>query len=305
MATKYWLGTDSGNEGDVNVNANWVTSTGAASTVPANGDDIIFDDRSSEDADLNLSALSAVVLNSLTITQGFTGNIGTHSTGVDTFLEIQSATVDIGQHYGNGSPVGSGRLLLDLGATACNIRVHNSKTGADETNAYPIRLKTNSASSKLYVNKGNVEYISGTISGIYVSYVSNVQSDSAVIVRSATLTTFDQNGGTNICMTGATTVNVDGGKLILTGLGAVTTANVYGGSLDYRSTGTITNLNCYGGTTDFRRDLQAKTVTNATIYKGAILDVHDAVTRTNGVDLAADADFADVQMTGFRGATIN
>jgi len=76
MATKYWLGNDSGNEGDLNVAANWDPSG-----VPSAGDDVIFDGRSTEDADASLTTFGALELGSLTVRSSFTGSIGTYSAG--------------------------------------------------------------------------------------------------------------------------------------------------------------------------------------------------------------------------------
>ena len=69
MATKLWVGTDSGNEGDLNVAANW-----SPSGVPSGGDDVVFRD-SDQDADTSLDALSAVELGSLTIHQSLRGTL--------------------------------------------------------------------------------------------------------------------------------------------------------------------------------------------------------------------------------------
>jgi len=77
MATKYWLGNDTGNEGKLNVAANW-----SPVGVPGAADDVIFDGRSTEDADDDLDVWAALDLGSLTVRPSFTKNIGEYSAGV-------------------------------------------------------------------------------------------------------------------------------------------------------------------------------------------------------------------------------
>lgn len=70
MASAVWVGTDSGNEGDVNTAANW-----SPSGVPGSGDDIYFTG-GSQDVDTNLATLTAVNVASINVGPDYTGNIG-------------------------------------------------------------------------------------------------------------------------------------------------------------------------------------------------------------------------------------
>ena len=75
------------------------------------------------------------------------------------------------------------------------------------------------------------------------------------------------------------------GSLEVIGDATVTTLTVAGGTCYYKSSGTITTLDVQRGTADFRGSPQSRTVTNATINRGAtIRDPFGTVTWTNGVD---------------------
>ena len=110
MATKIWVGTDSGNEGDWDTAANWQDVEGGSTTVPATGDDVII--QGEQDITGNLDS-APTDLASLVIGQDYTGKIGIHSDGIDEPLQVGATLVEIGGYDGFGS------LNLLCGVTLC------------------------------------------------------------------------------------------------------------------------------------------------------------------------------------------
>ena len=284
MATRYWIGTDSGNEGDYGTAANW-----SGATVPEAGDSVVFRN-SSQDCDDTLDQ-SAIALTSFTVEQSYTGKIGTVTGNAPVYLQIATALLDIGRHDGANAPAGSTQLLLDLGSgTACIGTILNSATTAAAANLMPIQIIAANAGTKIYVKKGRVGFANATsgetstIDTIDVGYVSSPASDATVSTGSGlTLETWNQTGG-RATLRSATTVGlvIRDGQLRTEGSGAHPAISVYGGELVSNSTGTITLLNCYGGTTDFSRSNQARTVTTTDVWGGTTLKLNPAVvTLTN------------------------
>jgi len=275
MATKLWVGTDTA--GDWSVAANW-----SPSGVPGAGDDVFLTD-SSQDVDAGLDQ-SAIVLASLAIDQSYTGDIGTSAA----YLQIDTAILDIGQHYGAGSPHGSGRIKIDLDATACVVTIHNSGTSTDNKPA--ILLKALNAATTIEVRKGSVgiAYLTGettTVATIKSNYISQKLTDADVYIGSGvTLTTLSMLGGTVDLLCAATTVTNEGGTLTTGGSGAIITLNADGGTVNSNSTGTITTMNITGGTVDFTKSQAARTVTTLKVDAPGIVKYDSSiVTLTNKV----------------------
>lgn len=278
MANKIWVGTDSGNEGDWSVAANW-----SPSGVPASSDDVFFED-SSQDVTAGFNQ-SAVALSSLNIDASFTGKIGDASS----YLQIGTSELNIGMHNGPGSPAGSGRIKIDLGSTACTAVIYNAGTSVDDYKP-TVRLKANSASTTIEVRKGKVgaAYDTGetsTIGTISVSYDNSKTTDADVFIGDGvTLTNLNQIGGECVCESGVTTINVEDGTLTLYGSGAITTCNVKGGDVYPNSTGTISTLDVTGGNVDFTKCRSARTVSTAKIGSGGAIKYDPSVvTMTNKV----------------------
>lgn len=280
MATKIWLGNDSGNEGDWSVAANF-----SPSGVPANSDDVYLEN-SSQDVSAGLDQ-SAVALDSLHIAQSYTGNIGDD----DAYLQIGAGVVNIGRHYGPGSPAGSGRIKLDLGSTAAAVVTYNSGSPAD-SNKPAIRLLADNAATTIEVRKGSVGIAcetgeTTTVGTITESYISRQASDADVFIGSGvTLTTLNKTGGDGVLECAATTVTNEGGNLITDGSGAIATLNAEGGEVISNSTGTITTCNiATAGTADFLKSAAARTVTTMKLEAGGTLKYDpDVLTITNKVD---------------------
>lgn len=312
MSNYIWQGTGdtASTDYDWDEGANWLNELGVAYLYPPDDNDDVYLYDTNIDVLYGL-AQSGVDLTSLHIFQSFTGYLGNSNSGQGEYLEIGATTVWIGEHDAQSTPIGSGRILLNLGSTSTTVNIIDSKQSAIESNKTPIRLLFDNASSILNVKKGLVSVAldhpgeTATLGTINVSYKNNKNNDSKVWVgENVTLTTWTQSGGQNKLNSGATTVTVNDGKLSIDGTGAYTTLTVYTpGELDYRSTGTITNLNI-SGKADLSKDLRARTVTNCTLYKGAILYANDNVIFSNGITLAAGVKLSDVSLDVGAGHTI-
>lgn len=280
MATKLWLGNDSGNEGDWDTAANF-----SPSGVPANGDTVILRDNSQGVTDG--FDQSAVALAALYIDRSFTGDIGDD----DNYLQIGSALVVLGEHDGPGSPSGSGRIKLDLGsATVATVISHYSGTPTD-TGQAAIRLLADNASTSIEVIKGTLAVApdpgeTSTVGTITVAYDSQLTNDADVFIGDGvTLTTLSTKGGQTLLQCAATTVNASAGELTTRGSGAITTLNATGATVISNSTGTVTTVNISGGHVNTLKSSQARTFTTVKLEKGGKLSYDpNVLTITNKVD---------------------
>jgi len=280
MATKIWLGTDTGNVGKWATAANW-----SPSGVPANGDDVYLIN-SSQDVTADWDQ-SAVALNSLNIAQSFTGKIGDASN----YLQIGASSVRIGYNDGPGTPAGSSLLKLDLGnTTAPTVVIENSGVSSDDE-VPPILLLVVNAAAVIEARKGKVGIAfdpseSSTVGTIVSSYVNQKSADADVYIgEGVTLTTLNIKGGDVILPCGVTTINGYDGTLKTVGSGAIAAINAKGTVMTLNSTGTITTLIITGGTADFSKSSQARTVTTLKLDdKGKLIYDPNVVTITNKVD---------------------
>ena len=256
MTTKIWVGTDTGHEGDINTAANW-----SPSGVPEAGDDVYFEN-SSQSVTAGLDTLAAVTLGSLNIAQNYTGTIGTASA----YLQAAATVCRAGYHYGPGTPIGSGRLMLDLKSVQSAITIDNSGTPTD-TGKAAIRIKNTHASSTLTVNKGKVAFCgdtgeTGQLASLTLNYVSNKGTDAEVYVGAGvTLATVKKCGGKLNIRCAVTTYTTYDGSDVISGSGAITTLYVKGGTVEANSTGTITTAEVSGGLLDLTKSPAARTIT--------------------------------------------
>lgn len=297
MATKIWTGASSGA---------WGTAGNWSGGVPENGDDVYF----LNNAVAVTSGLdqSAVTVASLHIEQSYTGSIGTATE----YLAIGATNVYIGEHYGSGTPSGSGRLKLDLRAACTSFNVYNSASTATDTYLAPIQVISGAnAITTLAVNKGKVGFCVGspsetaTITTANIGYDTSINNDAVVEFGvGCTLTTLNKTGGDVVLRGLVTTINNDGGELTtattdnittlairggtvtLVNLGTVTTYTIEGGTCYLDKHGAITTSNCNGGVSDWIRTRNARTVTTLNIKPGATIRLDKTsgvVTLTNNV----------------------
>lgn len=276
MATKIWVGTDSGNEGDWGTAANW-----SPSGVPVNSDDVYLEN-SSQDVTGTLDQ-SAVTLSSLNIAGTYTGTIGTSST----YLQIGATTCNIGYHTGPGTPTHSGRIMLNFGSVQTTVNVEGSASTGTDSNLEPIRLIGSHASNAINVTGGNVGIATNSASETATMATVNVAGGTIRLSDGVTNTTTNINTGSAEIGCAATTLTVRGGSVRTFGSGAITTLVVDGGTVEADSSGTVTTARvAQGGTLDFSGDTRSKTVTNCEMQAGAtLLEPNNAVTFTNGIDL--------------------
>src|SRR6185437_13069021 len=95
--------------------------------------------------------------NSLTISQTFTGTIGTASTsGTFGYWKIGATTWTIGTPSGDGiAAIGSGRIKVNFGSAVFAGTVLATGSSIDP-GAEPVRVKGSNASNKLFVLGGRV-----------------------------------------------------------------------------------------------------------------------------------------------------
>lgn len=251
----------------------------------------------------------ANTLTSLNIPATFTGKLGPNgATGfAGDYLQIKASAVNIGQHFAIGNPVGSGRIKIDLGATASEVNIFKTGSAADSTKP-SVRIKAASGSTNVTLFKGSagIAFESGetsTVGTVGVRWITTRSTDSDMFIGDGvTITALDQTGGectlrsacTTVTNTGGTlltagtgaivTLNSNGGNTTTFGSGTVTTLNVTAGTMTSSSTGDITTANLSGGITDFTRSTDARTVTNMNLEVGGTLKYDPTdVTLTNGV----------------------
>lgn len=254
---------------DLKAAANW-----SLGTVPVNTNEVYFQD-SAIDALYGLD-FSAVSLASLNIAQSFTGKLGQALVPGGGYFRIGATAVDVGYHYGSGTPAGSGRIKVDLGAVQSAVTVHNSSGSPTESNRPAVRLLCNHASTVLHVRKGKVGLAcetpaeTSTLASASVAFVDSQASDADVLLGAGvTITTLTQTGGKAVLQSAATTVTSRGGNLTTAGSGAITTLNAQGGNIVANATGTITTVYADAGRIDFTRSRSARTVTTLAARDGS------------------------------------
>lgn len=245
MAERVWVGTDSGNEGDWSVAANW---TGAA--VPTNADDVFLGPGGTQAVIAGLNQ-SAITLNTLNVTDDWGGTaIGS----ADNYLQIQATTIVLN---------GAGRIFLDFGVTSTipTVKVNNSAPNRDS-----MHIKGNCI--MLLVTKGKLTYDSGAITDLVAQYSKSASGDVDVLLSTPTITAAYGLAGL-IEMDGAGTITTlylpqNGRALIREG--TLTNAKVWGGLLDWRTNETMTRCDVWAGSLNGTQDQRAKTITNLYLW---------------------------------------
>lgn len=268
---------------------NW--STGAVPGA-AGSQDVYIENHSADILyGLDQSGISNA-LDSLNFLASFTGKVGTNgfAGAAGAYLEIKATAVNIGAHNGYGSPTGSGRIKLDLKATASTVTVDKTATPTDAGyGKAAVRLLADNAATVVNVRKGSVGIATEpgettTIATVNVDYVSSVAGDADVYIGAGvTMTTLTQNGGDVIAQCAMTTANANAGTLLTTGSGAITTINANGATITSNSTGTVTNVNIESGIVDTLKSSAVRTFTNVTQNAGTLKHDPDVLTLTNGI----------------------
>ena len=223
--------------------ANW--SGGA---VPVAGDDVVIRqtsvpilfglDRSSVNAldslTIEKSAESGFVLG-LPIDKFYVSEAGGYDDSAPeyrgTYLQHKATVVRIGEHYGPGSPNGSGRIKLNTLTAASAITVFGAATPTEST-LPAVRLLATHASSTLRVLDGSVGVACdapGETSTL-VSVTMNGETSARLLIGTGTtLTTYRQTAGRGVLRNAPTNMYLDGGTAEDAGSGTITLAEIGSG----------------------------------------------------------------------------
>jgi len=267
---RVWYGLDSGNEGDWNVNANWLDEEGVAADTPDNGDDVFFTSGSQDVIDVSGSLdQSGVALDSFTVGPKYTGTIGPLVDSVETPLKLGSITGEFRYGQKNGVAYIDG----DSASTFADVIIETTDT------VNPAIKFTNITITDLTMTGGK-----GTV---YIDSTAEITGDIKMIgCRSATLeleagSTVDADltisDGRLLTYVDLTTITMFGGLVGYAdaGAGTLTTLTMYDGTCKFKPTSdtTLINLIMYGGFFDARGATASDvTITNTTIYDSAIID---------------------------------
>jgi len=279
----YSATTASAGPNDWSTAGNW---SGAA--VPVNDDDVIL-----RDSSVNICwglDQSAVELDSLTRDKTHTGLIGldymvfatsadgatTSSLDVEyraTALEIDTPILNIRRHTGPGTVAGSGRFNLNLGTVACEAVIEDTATQSTDSGRPAVQLEIAQANTNVYIESapGGVGIATekpGTTSTVGKVSVSATSVATRVLIgEGATITTYEQSGGSNTLQAAATVTaaTVNGGKLLIDGAFLITTLEVNAGTVVPNNVpaagAAVTNFNHNGGKVDGSQSSVARTWT--------------------------------------------
>ncbi len=259
MPTYFWTSTSST---DPTLGANWTKSDGTTGTAPTTGDDVFIQAIPGVAlANIGSADMSAVTLNSMTISQTFTGTIGTTSSAGPNFgyWKIGATTWTIGTPSGDGtSSGGSGRIKLDFGSVAFNGIVITTGTSAD-AGAEPVRIKGSNSGNHLSVMGGRV------------GVARNLPGETA------TLAQLDVCGSTAVCNLGPgvtwTAANVASGATLTTNSGSAGTLSLSSGSTAItQGTGAIATINAGGATILNHRPSSGAAITTLNLYPTGVAD---------------------------------
>lgn len=284
MSSYFWSSTSST---DPTNGANWTKSDGTTGTAPTNGDDVTIAAIPGVTlASIAAADMSSVTLNSLTISQTFTGTIGTTATtGTFGYWKISATTWTIGTPSSDGtSASGSGRIKIDFGSAAFTGSVLATGTSSD-SGQQPVRIKGSNASNKLYVLGGRVGIATNMTGETSTVSEVDITGSTAICTLGPGVTWTNANvagGGTLTTNSGSSgALSVSSGSTATTqGSSAIATVNAGGTTnLNHRpaSGAAITTLNLYPtGTADFSQLPSSVTVTTLNHHKGGVVSANSA-----------------------------
>lgn len=286
--TGTWSGTGNTtspvDNGDYSQATNWSLDAN-----PTTSDDVTIGSGSTE-IDHGLNASSAAI-DDFTVESGFSGKIGRIEDGKAHYLRIDPNTFT---YRGR-----SGRAFFNVGNAAIDLLFAGS--GTPEITGNNAVAVIGSAIDDITILSGNVGIApfsgdTATVADIFVGQEGST-APTVNVGAGTSLTTLNAAAGTVTLSCAATTVtfgtNCTGSTA---GTGAITTLNVHGTGYP-SSAGTITNLNVYG-TCDLTKDKTARTVTNTTLYPGAVLITGTHITHTNGITFSAQGGDRTIRVRG-------
>lgn len=289
-STRYWLGGFSGSNTDASVAGNY-----SASGVPANGDTLYVEAITPGATLYDIAAglnQSAVTLARLGIGQSFLKPIGLTSA----YYQVSATLFDLGYFNatGQGLPVGSTRIKVDLGSVASTVNIYNTCGTASEAGLPPVRLLNNSGSSVVNARGGFSGVAVDAIGETSTILTANVYGSATKFNLGAgvTATNYNQYGGTGNVACNPTNVLLAGGSLALTGKGALTIA-------------AMTLNGPSGCTLDLSAGEGVMTFTALTVYPGSrIIDPNGRMAASQAIVFAGGADGSNVQLLLGYGRTL-
>lgn len=273
MATKTWVGTDSGNEGDVNTAANW-----SPSGVPINGDSIIVNGDT---------------------TQNMTGSLGTFASFLfPSFFVGPDANIDIGTaNDAAGSLRFAATKLVNQGSGT----FYYYFASANET----AELICNSSNSELamtwltgvvntlttgVLTSGHVT-ATGTglnVTKLFSSFRGAKDTDVRADLTSVAPTVFYMGGGRISIDVPPPTLHLSGGVLTVTGTTGAVQPTIYisgNAKLIYDHILTVALVELRSGTMDLTQRSRELTITLLRRWPGTTLKTNDLVTITATEDM--------------------
>jgi hypothetical protein len=253
---------------------------------------------------------SSVTLSALHIKQSYTGKIGLNDavftvdadTSEDnqyeyrnTYLCISATNIEIGQHAGSSTPVGSGRIKLNTGTAQTTLNIHNTATSSADTHQQPVRWVGTHASNLIRIFRGKLGLASNlpgetaTVDKLYVGQAGSLGGDANVVIgQGATLTDLYQSGGSVTVSCNVVNLQQTAGKLTTQGTLSLTNVTI-AGQADLMHVGDITNLIVgHDGQVDLSHQAASRVITHCNVYDGSTLNLNNgnplSISFTNGID---------------------
>lgn len=265
MATRTWVGTDAGNEGNWNTAANW-----SEGSVPVVSDDVYF---VSGSQDVTTGPTSPVNLSSI--------NVGSQYSGSSTVVIVTNAT---NMDYANKQ----GSMSFEGNYDTVNVQETSTDSPALTLNEATVTtLRITGGNGTVLVTDGST--LSSVVDIIGARSV-RLEIESGVDA-SAVVATMDN--GKILTYEEINTLTMFGGTCeFANATGTTNTVTMYEGTCLYNTTGetVLTTLTMFGGLFDMRESVApSHTITNTTVYSGATIDERNGLsntTYTNAISLS-------------------
>lgn len=210
------------------------------------------------------------------------------------YLTAAGADVDLNPEDPTTTDKGSKRIMVDTGASASVINIHETDTTSQDSGFPLVRILANHASTNLFVReaRGGVGIAvddpseTATLSQVFVT--DQTSNTKVQVGEGTTLTTWKQLGGNNRLNVAATitTIRIDGGTLTTEGDYTVTTGTITDGTwlANHIKTAAncITTLNVDGDSADVdtRGNGEARTIATLNHKRGDFQYDRNVVTVT-------------------------
>lgn len=267
--------------------------------IPVDSDNVVIDARATDDLIYSMNQ-STVDLTKLDVYMSYVNQLGDTTNP----LRISATTCQIGLPVGDGSsPSGPTFVNLDFGTVNNTTKVYNGrKTGIN--GLLPINLKGSHSANILHVYGGTIG-VATARPGDTATYVTiNVDGGKCVLSSGVTTTTITQDGGELIQGCACTTLTQNAGTLETNGAGAITTATI-NGTAYLEASGTITTLEVRSsGSADMTGSNAARTVTTVQLHKGCTFKYDPGVVTISNPIQLVDCKLEDVTIEVPPGRTV-